>query len=126
EQGIVRIGEVKAKQQNFSEIRGHLSYSWKNGSLSFGKDQFLWGYGENGRTVLSDKAPSYAYLRFDYTPFKWMHFQQIHGWLNSNLVDTVRTYGTGSTGVFGDVRQIYRPKFLAQHSLTFIPIRGLS
>lgn len=126
EQGIIRVGSVKAKQQNFSEIRGHLSYSWKKGSLSFGKDQFVWGYGENGRIVLGDKAPSYAYLRFDYRPFKWMHFQQIHGWLNSNIVDTVRTYGTGTVGVYDDVRVIYRPKFIAHHTLTLFPIKGLS
>lgn len=126
EQGVVRIGNSSDRLQNFSDLRGHLSYSWKNGSISFGKDQFIWGYGENGRMVLSDRAPAYTYLRFDYRPFKWMHFQQIHGWLNSNIIDSARTYGTGTTGVYNDMRMIYRSKFLAHHAITFLPLKGLS
>ncbi|MFN5641059.1 MAG: capsule assembly Wzi family protein [Sphingobacteriales bacterium] len=125
ETGIIKVGPgTKPNAQNFSDLRGHISYSWKNGSLSFGKDQFIWGYGENGRVVLSDKAPSYAYLRFDYRPLKWLHYQQIHGWLNSNIVDSNRSYPTGTVGTMDDVRLVFHPKFMAHHSVTLTPWKG--
>lgn len=124
--GIIRVGNSTARSQNHSEIRGHISYSWKKASISLGKDQYLWGYGENGRLVHSDRAPSYAYMRFDYRPFKWMHFQYMHGWINSNIVDTTRTNGTGTIGVLGDVRILFVPKFIASHSLQVTPTKGLT
>lgn len=127
ETGIIKIGPgTNPRSQNFSDIRGHISYSFKNATISFGKDQFLWGYGENGRIVLSDKAPSFPYLRFDYRPFKWLHYQQIHGWLNSNIVDSNRSYPTGTTGVMDDIRLVFHPKFIAHHSITFNPKKGLA
>ncbi len=122
--GIVgKIAENK-KSHNFNELRGGISYSWKNGSLSFGQDYLLWGYGQNGRPVLSDKAPTYPYLRFDYQPLPWLKFNYVHAWLNSNLIDSARSYNTGNTP-FGGRRDVYVPKFMASHSLQFTPLRGL-
>ena len=64
-----------------------------------------WGYTENGRMVLSNKAPTYPYIRLDYQPFKWLTFNYVHAFLNSNIIDSVRSYGTGTgAGVYGDVR----------------------
>lgn len=126
ETGIIRVGTFNQEQQNHSEIRANISYAWKKSSLSLGKDQYLWGYGENGRIVNSDKSPSFTYLRWDYQPLPWMRFQYMHGWLNSNLVDSNRTYGTGTTGVFDDVRLIFRSKYIASHTLQITPIRGLN
>lgn len=125
ETGIIKVGPgTKPNAQNFSDLRGHIAYNWKNGSISFGKDQFLWGYGENGRMVMSDKAPSFAYLRFDYRPFKWLHYQQIHGSLGSNIIDSSRSYPTGTTGTMDDIRLVYHPKFIAHHSITLMPRKG--
>lgn len=127
ETGIIKIGPgTKPNAQNFSDLRGHMSYAFKKGSISFGKDQFLWGYGENGRIVMSDKAPSFPYLRFDYRPMKWLHYQQIHGWLNSNIVDSNRSYPTGTSGVMDDIRLVFHPKFIAHHSITILPKKGWS
>lgn len=127
ETGIIKIGPgTKPNAQNFSDLRGHMSYAFKQGSISFGKDQFLWGYGENGRIVMSDKAPSFPYLRFDYRPMKWLHYQQIHGWLNSNIVDSNRSYPTGTSGVMDDIRLVFHPKFIAHHSITILPKKGWS
>lgn len=113
-------------KKNFSTVRAHVSYSWKNGSVSLGHDHLLWGYGETGKIVISDRSPTHSYLRLDYRPLKWMHFNYAHAWLNSNLVDSVRSYGTGGTGVSGDIRIRYIPKYLVTHSITFLPMKGLS
>ncbi|WP_204312118.1 hypothetical protein, partial [Escherichia coli] len=68
------------------------SYTWKNGQISIGQDQMRWGYGENGRIVLSDKALAYPYVRFDYQPLKWLRFNYMNLWLNSNIIDSTRSY----------------------------------
>ncbi|SJZ73827.1 capsule assembly Wzi family protein [Sediminibacterium ginsengisoli] len=118
-----RIAENK-KSVNFSELRGGISYSWKNGSVSFGQDYLLWGYGENGRMVLSDKAPTYPYIRLDYRPLPWLKFNYTHAWLKSNILDSARSYPTGSTP-YGGMREFYISKFMASHSLQVTPVKGL-
>lgn len=113
-------------KKNFSTVRAHVSYAWKNGSISLGNDHFLWGYGETGRIVTSDRSPTFPYLRLDYRPLKWLQFNYIHAWMNTNIIDSVRSYGTGTLGVIGDIRVKYIPKFLATHSITLLPLKGLS
>jgi hypothetical protein len=117
-------GTALPNRQNFSEIRASINYQFKKGSISLGKDQLLWGYGENGRIVLSDKAPTYPYIRLDYQPFSWLHFNYTHAWLNSNIIDSAATYRTGTVGV-GDFRDQYIPKYMASHTLLFKPTKGL-
>ncbi len=123
---IIELINRDANKKNYNEIRGSISYSWKNGSISLGKEQLLMGYGETVKIILSDRAPSFPYLRLDYQPLKWLSFNYTHSFLNSNIVDSVRSYGTGTSGVSGDVRIRYIPKFLVSHSLTFLPLKGLS
>ncbi len=122
--GIVGKIAASKKSHNFSELRGAISYAWKQGAVSFGQDYLLWGYGQNGRIVLSDKAPTYPYLRFDFQPLPWLKFNYTHAWLNSNLIDSNRSYNTGNSP-FGGRRDVFIPKFMASHSLQFTPIRGL-
>lgn len=123
---VISLINRDANKRNHNEIRGNISYSWKNGSVNIGKDHLLMGYGETGKIILSDRAPSFPYLRLDYQPLKWLYFNYSHTFLNSNIVDSVRTYPTGTTGVSGDIRIRYIPKYLVTHSLTFLPLKGLS
>lgn len=126
--GIVGKIATNGQSHNYSELRGGISYGWKNGSISLVQDQLLNGYGENGRIILSSKAPTYPYLRLDYTPVSWFSFNYTHAWLNSNILDSGRTYPTGIPGPnppFGGQRNIYIHKYMVQHSLRFTPIKGL-
>ena len=123
--GIILVGLNDDRKINHSDIRATISYSFKNGSISFGKDQIVWGYGENGRIVLSDRAPSFPLIRFDYNPIKWLRFNYFHGWLNSEIVDSTKTYPTYNGGVSGDIRIINRQKFIASHTLQFNLKKGL-
>ncbi len=107
---------------NYTEIRASMAYSWKNGSISFGQDYLTWGYGENGKMVLSDKSPAYPYIRLDYQPTKWLSFNYVHAWLNSNIVDSSRTYSYYNTA-YGGKRVFYIPKFMATHSITVKPTK---
>lgn len=126
EPGIVQLLKTGNTSQNHTEIRASISYSWKNGAISLGKDYLQWGYGENGRIVLSNKAPTYPYIRFDYAPFKWLRFNYTHAWLNSNIIDSNAIYNTGTINSgSGDIRFQYIEKYMATHSLLFKPTKGL-
>lgn len=109
---------------NYGEFNFNIGYKWKNGMLSVGKENMIWGYSQTSNVVLSDKAPSYPYIRLDYHPFKWLHFNYMHGWLMSNIVDSNASYNTG-TGIYGGNRIIYISKYIAHHSITVIPTKGL-
>lgn len=120
------VGRVAADRSsvNYPELRAGISYAWKHGSIGFIYDHLLWGYGEQARVAFSDKAPAYPQIRLDLRPFKWLRFQHTHGWLNSRLLDSNRTYGTGS-GIYANAREHFIPKFMAQHSIIFTPMKGL-
>jgi hypothetical protein len=110
---------------NYSELNFNLSYKWSNGLISIGKENMVWGFGNNGNNlVLSEKSPSYPYIRLDYRPFKWFHFNYMHGWLMSNIIDSNRIYNTGSS-TYGGIREVYVSKFFATHSITVSPKKGL-
>ena len=124
ETGFVRKDTSKHNSLNYVEYRGSINYHFKNGNISFGQDHLLYGYGENGRVVLSDKAPAFPFLRFDYSPFPWLRFNNTHAWLNSKIIDSSKTYGTGNE-LFGGVRQLFIPKFMATHSVLIKAAKGL-
>lgn len=125
ETGFVILNDsANHRNLNYSQFKASIAYSWKNGSISIGQNSLLWGYGENGLIVLSDKAPIYPYLRFDYHPLPWLRFNYTHAWLNSNIIDSSQTYGYGNN-VYGGKRIIYVPKYMASHTITITPKKGL-
>jgi hypothetical protein len=123
--GIVRTNTVNPDRVSYSDIRGYITYNWKNGSIALGKDNLMFGYGRSGKIILSDKAPSYPHIRIDYKPLKWLSFQYAHAWLQSSIIDSNKTYPTGNQ-FFGGKREFYIQKFMATHSLNFFPVKGLS
>jgi hypothetical protein len=105
---------------DFDEARAGISYGWKWGSISLLKDNFTWGNNYNGANIFSGKQPSFAYLSFKMQPSKWFEFNYIHGWLVSQVIDSSKTYGLGSS-----LRKSFYPKFLAANLFTFKPYKGL-
>lgn len=106
----------------YSEAKTVISGNWKWGAVSVGKDFFEWGYGESGKLVLSQKAPSFPFIRLDINPVDWFSFNYIHAWLSSDIIDSSDIYSTS----FGDSRFRFRDKYLASHTLTIKPIKGLN
>lgn len=126
ETGIQRTANLNNKSTavNYSDVRGNITYAWSNGLISIGKDQLLYGYGREGRLILSNKAPSYPYLRLDYSPLKWLHFNYSLASLQSAIIDSAKTYNKGNS-LYGNYREVYVPKYMASHSLNFLPVKGL-
>lgn len=121
DRGYIAISKTPNNLE-YSEVHAMISYNWNWGDISVGKDYIQWGYGESGRLVLSDRAPSFPYIRLDISPVSWFKFNYLHAWLNSNVIDSSLSY---STLIPGTNRQFYRDKFLASHTITLIPTNGL-
>ncbi len=109
-----------AEKMEYSEAKMTLSTNWSWGNFTIGKDFMEWGYGENGLIVLSQKAPSFPFIRLDLTPTDWISFNYFHGWLSSDVIDSTDIYYSNNRERF-----LYRKKFIASHTLTLKPIKGL-
>ncbi|MFZ1290128.1 MAG: hypothetical protein WAR79_08555 [Melioribacteraceae bacterium] len=115
-----------AVRLEYPAVNVDLGLRWNWGSFTIGKNNLNWGYGERGKIVLSEKAPSFPYIRLDLKPAEWFSFNYIHGWLNSDVIDSNSYYSTWrvreseNTDRFG-----YISKFIALHSFTFYPHEGL-
>ena len=122
EPGIV-TSRANKNSIEFSEVRTNVSIDWDWGSAIIGKDFLEWGYGESGKLVLSNKAPSFPYISLDVKPTEWLLFNYIHAWLNSDLIDSGSIYES-----FWDdnKRFLFEEKYFVAHSLTIKPLNNLS
>jgi hypothetical protein len=108
------------QRTDFDEARAGISYGWKWGSISLLKDNFTWGNNYNGATIFSGRQPSFSHINFKLKPSKWFEFNYVHGWLVSQVLDSAKTYGVGSS-----LRRSFYPKFLAANLFTLKPVKGL-
>ena len=122
ETGVNIIKSTGANEIEYSETRGYVSFGTDRIQLMLGKDFVQWGSGERGALILSDKAPSYPMIRFDYTPVSWLTFHFMHGWLQSLIIDSTRSY---PTALSDEPRNIYREKYIAAHMVSVRPLDGL-
>lgn len=122
ERGVV-ITKKKKDAFEYDEVNASVTYEWNTGLLSLGKDYFSIGSARHGNIILSDKAPSFPFIRFDFYPADWLRFLYFHGFLVSNIPDSSSFRFTMVPGrsTIADV-----PKFMAFHSLSFYPINELS
>lgn len=106
----------------YSEVNTNIGIDWSWGKFSVGKDFMEWGYGESGLLVLSQKAPSFPFLRLDINPVEWLNFNYFHAFLSSDVIDSNETYYHQTNGE----RIIFHEKYLASHTLTVKPTKGLT
>ena len=122
EPGIVRHS-FDGKSLQYSFVRGMISYSWTWGSFDFGKEYIEWGSGRRGQLILSDKSPSFPFIRLILKPVEWLQFQYIHGWLQSGVIDSSSIRETLVPG-----RESYSQvgKYIASHIISLYPFNNLS
>jgi len=117
-------GHIKGST-DWSEMQGGVTWSWKWGNAGFVKDNLEWGNNYNGANIFGGNNPSFVHLRLQLYPVKWFNFNYFHGWLNSMVVDSSRSfYVTNSYGT--DYREVYHRKFIAANMLTFTPFKYLN
>ena len=102
---------------DYSEMRGGLAYSWDWGTVSLRKDHPEWGDNYNGANIRSGRSPSIGMLSLHLKPARWFEFNYYHGWLVSEVVDSLESY----TAPSGFSRPVYKPKYMAANMFTVIP-----
>ena len=119
-EGHVYKGNPKGGVDYF-EMKGGVTVSWNWGSIGLLNDRFTWGNNYHGANILSDKAPPYPYLYLHLKPVRWLEFSYMHGWLNSNVIDSSRSYYSGDV-----YRIVYRNKYIAANMFTITPWKRLN
>lgn len=119
----VSITKEKQKSFEYDEVTANVEYRWSAGAVSINKEYVSFGSGNFGKIILSDKAPPFIFVRFDFKPVDWLSFFYFHGYLQSNVPDssTLRY-----NAVPGRTSIIEVPKFMAFHSLSFYPTDNVS
>ncbi len=119
--GVVYKGDFG--EQDYSEARGGITYSWNWGTVGLQKDHFVWGSGYNGTLIFSGHTPSFTYLSLKLKPTKWFELNYIHGWLVSEVVDSSLSYNYYEG--MQRTRKVNRSKYIAANILTFKPWKKL-
>jgi len=118
-------GQVYKNLENgtvdYSEMRGGIVASAKWGSIGIILDRIEWGDNYHGSNILSGRAPAFPSIQLHLNPVKWFDFSYMHGWLNSTIIDSSRSYYSGNT-----YRIVYRNKYIAANMFTFVPWKGLN
>lgn len=115
------IADYDENKIEYSEAKGIIATDWGWGSIAVGKEFMEWGFAENGLIVLSQKAPSFPFIRLDIKPVDWLGFNYFHGWLASDVIDSSSFYYTST----GSIKFSFREKYIASHSLFIRPTKGL-
>ena len=117
-------GHIK-DNTDWSEMQGGVTYSWKWGDIGLVKDNLQWGNNYHGANIFSGNTPTFIQLRLHINPVKWFEFNYFHGWLNSMVVDSSRSYWV--TNAYGtDYREVYHKKFIAANMFTVTPLKNLN
>ena len=106
---------------DYAEARGGIMFAWKWGSVGIVKDHVEWGVGYNGTNIQSGRTPSFAQIKLELKPVRWFEFNYYHGWLSSEVVDSVRSYQTNNTN-----RIVYHEKYMAANMFTFYPFKNFN
>ncbi len=104
----------------YSEARGGLMASWKWGAIGVVKDHNVWGNGYNGTNIFSGRTPSFAQIKLQLTPVRWFEFNYFHGWLVSEVVDSLNSHWDGDV-----YRAVFYPKYIAANMFTFRPVKNM-
>ena len=94
--------------------------------LTAAKDFIHIGSSSQSSVILSDKAPSFPYIRFEVSPVAWFRYDFIHGWLNSDLIDSSSIRYTGVTSTYENSSLAYSSlsKYYAGHSISVRPFNN--
>ncbi len=120
--GVYRGSQTTNRRIEYYELKGGVTYGWKWGNVGIVKDHLELGSAGRTQIILSNRAPSFPRFHLQLKPVKWAELTYTFGWLNSEMVDSARSYYTGN-GVY---RQVFHQKFIAANLVTIRPHKLLS
>lgn len=111
-----RGGNYKTWLNNdFSEMKGGVIYSFKKGSIGLVKEHIEWGDNYFGSNILSGRTPSFPLIKLNLKISSFLELNYLHGWLVSEDIDSSSSYYSSS----GDYRGIFREKYIAANLIAF-------
>ena len=105
------IGSLHSNGIEYSDVKAQINLNWEWGVISLKKDYIEWGNSYFGNLILSDKAPSYPHLSFEFKPTKWFRFYYLFGWLHSGVIDSSRTIIVRP----GDISELFHERFVKKY-----------
>jgi hypothetical protein len=126
DQGITLKTKLESNTLEYNTINAQLS--WKIGAFDFSieKAPNVWGYGKSGGIILSEKAPSFPQIKMRVPLSNNIDFIYIHGELNSNVIDSSRSYTVTYTHPFySAIREVDHSKYIAAHMIEFSLFNGV-
>ncbi len=119
--GNYKVGVQGRSGGDYSEMRGSISYSWDWGHIGFVKDRMQWGTNYNGANIFSGRTPSFSMIKLHLSPVDWFEFDYFHGWLVSEVTDSLRSVYMPD----GAYRKVFYEKYIAANMFTFKPFKRL-
>ncbi len=116
------LWRYKTESIQNTDFRTNIAYSWDWGNVTVGRDQITWGYGAQGKLVLSEKAPAYPFVRIDVKPISWLNFNMAHISLNSLVLDSNTVQPTKVNRSQID----FIEKNMTTHSFIITPFKGFT
>jgi len=93
--------------------------------FSLEKMQNDWGLARHGNLTFSYKAPSYPQIKMRVPVTDWLDFTYLHAELNSNIIDSSRSYHAYSSSLMDIYRPVDHLKYMAAHMVEFTPFKGV-
>jgi hypothetical protein len=119
--GVV-LASKDPTSMSYNDIDAQVSFRLGAMQVSLEQSKNVWGYGERGPIILSEKAPAYPQVKLRVPLSKSIDFVYFHAWLNSGRVDFARSSAIASAGL-GPVNHA---KYLAAHQLEFTVTDGVN
>ncbi len=114
----------KVSELDYDEIDAQFTYQIGRFSLSLEKSNNIWGYGENGNVIFSNKAPSYPQFKLRVPISDNVEFIYFHAELNSNAIDSALSYYSITPGA-SEYRQVDHMKYIAAHQIEMMLWNGV-
>lgn len=118
-------GRIYSRKSNgnfqFSETNGSMLYHNSFITIGLTKEKMELGSGIRGQFVLSDKAPSFPAFYMKLSPADWINIYSMHGWLLSNITDSVNSYQTEM-----GLRSVEYSKYFVMHAIQVYPVPEVS
>ena len=124
DQGVIPTKQTdNSLEYNATDVQ----FNFRIGAFNFSleKMQNIWGLERNGNLTFSNKAPSYPQVKMRVPVTEWMDFIYLHAELNSNVIDSSRSYFANSSTIDSYYREVDRTKYMAAHMIEFTPTHGV-
>lgn len=119
--------EGSANYTLFEHNENDVQFTWHTGRFTFSleKNVNIWGYGKNGNVIFSNKAPSYPQIKMRVPISEDIDFIYFHGELNSNEMDSARSYFYYPHPLNDSLRRVDKQKYIAAHMIDISLFKGV-